>query len=211
LELVNERQWPPLVVSGLFMFLMITGSYGLVHLMYNTQAETNQFYWYMERAAGFTSYELLAFTVLLGLSNTSAIWDKWKARKNVTQLHQFVSILLFAFVALHLWGLHMDRSIPFPWVKLLFPLTSSYRPVFTGFGVLSLYGVVVLIGSSWLRPQLGVKVWRAIHYMSLPMFVLVTLHGLLTGTDSTHGWAIFMYVIPSVVFAILLFRRIRTR
>jgi methionine sulfoxide reductase heme-binding subunit len=209
LELVNERQVAPLVFGGVFVLLMIAGSYGLVHLMYPTGAAQNNVFWYIERAAGFTSYELLSLTAILGVTSRSGIWDQWKLRYVMTQLHQFVSILLLAFIALHLFGLHEDSTIPFPWTKLLVPFASTYRPLPTGCGVLALYGILVLVFTSWIRDKIGVKFWKSVHFLSFPTFALVTLHGLLAGTDSGSHQALWLYLVPILLFAIGLSTRIR--
>jgi sulfoxide reductase heme-binding subunit YedZ len=208
-ELVNERQAPALLTAGLFLFLMITGSYGLVHLLYRTQADINHFFWYMERAAGFTVYELLAASVLLGMASASGLWDRWRARKIATDLHQFIALLLLAFLTLHLWGLHEDTTIPFTVKRLLLPFVSSYRPLPVALGVLGMYGVLVLIITSYLRPKIGPKVWRSIHYLSIPVFILVTFHGLLSGTDAGSRWALVLYSVPWALFLVLLVRRTR--
>lgn len=208
MELVHERQVPAMTVSALFLFLVITGSYGFTHLFLPSQATINQFYWMMDRAAGLVAYELLAFSVVLGLTTASSMWDRLRLRRVVTQLHQFAALLTACFVGLHLWGLHMDQQIPFPWAKLLVPLASAYRPFPTALGVLTMYGLVALILSSMLRERIGVKVWRTIHFAYVPMFILVTFHGILSGTDSTQPWAIWLYAVPFVVFIALMYVRL---
>jgi methionine sulfoxide reductase heme-binding subunit len=85
----------------------------------------------MERAAGFTSYELLSLTAILGVTGTSGIWDQWKLHYVMTQLHQFSSILLQDHCAASVW-LHEDLTILFSWAKLLVPFASTYRPLPTG-------------------------------------------------------------------------------
>ena len=57
---------------------------------------------------------------------------------------------------------------------------------------------------------MSVKIWRTIHYASFPMFILVTLHGLLTGTDSPRLWAETIYLIPTILFIVLVMQRIRS-
>jgi DMSO/TMAO reductase YedYZ heme-binding membrane subunit len=37
--------------------------------------------------------------------------------------------------------------------------------------------------SFWVRTWTGQKVWRAVHYLSFVVFVLVAVHALLAGTD----------------------------
>jgi methionine sulfoxide reductase heme-binding subunit len=209
-ELVHERSVTPLFVSGMLLLVLIFGSYGVGHLMYSDQASLNQFFWSMERAAGLTAYGLLTTTVALGTVTGSGIWDKWKLRGAMSHVHQFVSLLFIPFVALHLWGLFQDRSVPFSWVQALVPLQSTYRPIPVGFGILSMYGVFVLIVSSALRRYIGARVWRALHALSFPLFIMVTLHGFFAGTDSNQVWGQTVYGAGSCIFLLaLLFRFVK--
>jgi sulfoxide reductase heme-binding subunit YedZ len=197
----------PLFVSCMLMLVLIFGSYGVGHLMYADQESLNQFFWAMERAAGLTAYGLLTVAVVLGTLTNSGIWNKWKLRNVMSQVHQFVALLFIPFLALHLWGLLQDKSVLFTWVQVLLPLQSTYRPIPVGFGILSLYGVLVLILSSALRRYIGGKVWRALHALSFPVFILVTLHGLLAGTDSARTWGLWLYGSGSAMFLLALFTR----
>ncbi len=209
MELVNETQRPPLILVFIMTALIIAGAYLTTRIVDPAPALANKFYWYMARSAGFTAYGLLSITVLLGVSTTSSIWDKLRLRRFVTQMHQFASLLILPFLFFHLWGLHQDTSIPFSWATILVPFTDQYRPLFTGFGILTLYGLVLIVVTSYFREKISVKAWRQVHYASFPMFILVTMHGILTGTDSTSEWAILIYLIPTTLFILLVLKRIR--
>ncbi|MCF8565415.1 ferric reductase-like transmembrane domain-containing protein [Alicyclobacillus tolerans] len=209
MEFVEERQQGPFWVTYGAMFFIMVASYGLSRLLNPGQAAVNMFYWYMARSAGFTAYLLLSLTVVLGVSNTSAVWDRWKLRKLITQMHQYASLLVVPFIAFHLWGLYQDTTIQFHLASFLLPFHAAYRPFATTLGVLSLYGMVILIGSSYLMKRMGPKTWRSIHFLSFPTFVLVTLHGMLAGTDSGQRWALFIYLVPFTVFLILTSKRMR--
>lgn len=211
MEFVHEKQTAPAVLSFLVTFLVVAVSYVGLWLAYPGQAVVNRYYWYMTRAAGFTAYELLAITVLLGVSSTSALWDRWKLRKLVTQMHQYLPVLMAAFLFLHLWGLHFDRSVPFTWLSLFVPLQAPYRQFATGLGILSMYGVLILTLTSYVRRHIGSKVWRSIHLLSFPLFVVTTMHGLLAGTDAHTGWAFWLYGTPLALFAWLVALRVRKR
>lgn len=211
MELVNETQRPPLALVFVMTFIIIAGAYLTTRMIDPAPALANKFYWYMARSAGITAYSLLSITVLLGISASSSIWDKLRLRKFATQMHQFSALLIMPFLFFHLWGLHQDTSVPFTWLTILVPFTDKYRPLFTGFGILTLYGFVLLIGTSYFREKIGVKVWRSIHYASFPMFLLVTLHGIFSGTDSKSEWAILIYTIPTILFVGLGLKRIRSK
>jgi sulfoxide reductase heme-binding subunit YedZ len=206
-ELLTERQRFPFGVTFMLTFFIIVGSYTAIHVMNPGQATANKFYWYMARSAGFTSYCLLSLSVLLGVSTTSALWDKWKLRKLMTQMHQYAALLVLPFLLFHLWGLYQDTTVPFGVLSLLIAFLAKYRPFYTGLGVLTLYGWILLVITSYLREKMSAKVWRTIHYASFPMFIFATMHGLFTGTDSPHLWAAAIYLVPTILFIVLVLKR----
>lgn len=209
MELIHERQRFPFVFTCVLAVLIIAGSYVLTLIVNPAPASANRFYWYMARSAGFTAYGLLSISVLVGVSTTSAIWDKLKIRKLMTQLHQYISLLILPFLCFHLWALHQDTSIPFPWGTVFVPFSNSYRPIPTGFGVLALYAWLLIVATSYFRGKISAKYWRKFHLLSFPTFLLVTLHGILTGTDSRSGLAMLIYAIPTVLFTVLVIIRIQ--
>ena len=211
MQLMNERQRFPFVVVCIVAAIVIGIAFLTTHFVDPAPAVANKTYWYLERSAGFTSYGLLSLAVLLGASSSSAFWDKWNMRKLMTQMHQYASLLVLPFLFFHLWGLHMDKSIPFHIPQLLIPFISSYRAIPTGLGVLTLYAWALLIISSYFREKIGLNTWRTIHFLSFPMFIAVTFHGLLSGTDSSKHWATLVYAIPSGLFVIFLAMRMRKR
>lgn len=209
MQLINERQRFPLVAACIVTALIIGVAFLTTHFVDPAPALANKTYWYIERSAGFTSYGLLSLAVLLGVSSSSSFWDRWNIRKLMTQMHQYVALLVFPFLFFHLWGLYMDKTIPFHVAQFVIPFTSPYRALPTGLGVLTLYAWLLLIVTSYFREKIGVKTWRTIHILSFPMFVSVSLHGLLTGTDSSKHWAALVYLIPTVLFVFFLAMRIR--
>lgn len=169
----------------------------------------NTFYWYMARSAGFTSYAMLSLTVLLGLSSSIGLWDKLRLRRFMTQMHQYTALLVLPFLFFHLWGLNQDTTIPFTWETLLVPFLGQYRQFWTGLGILTLYGWILIVVSSYLRERIGTRMWRAIHLVSIPMFIAVTVHGLMVGTDSKSVLAVLIYALPSALFVGLVWKRLR--
>lgn len=210
MELINEKQRFPFAFACVLAALIIGGSYLITTFVSPAPAAANRMYWYMTRAAGFTAYGLLSVSVLLGLSTTSKLWDKLKVRKLMTQMHQYTALLVVPFLCFHIYGLHQDTTIPFPWGSVILPFTASYRPFSTGLGVLTMYGWILIVVSSYIRERISVQTWRKIHYISLPMFVGVTLHGILTGSDSNAGWAELVYLVPTALFVVLLITRMRS-
>ncbi len=210
MKVINERQQIPYAFSCVMVLIIIAGSYLVTRIVDPAPAVSNNFYWYMARSAGFTAYGLLSVAVLLGASASSGLWDRWKIRKLMTQMHQYAALLVAPFLFFHLWGLHQDTTVPFRWLTLLVPFLNKYRPISTGFGILTLYGGILLIVTSYFREKLSMKTWRTIHYASFPMFILVTLHGLFSGTDTGKLWTNLIYLVPTALFIVLVLNRFRS-
>ena len=98
-------------------------------------------------------------------------------------------------MAIHLAGLLLDSYVEFSWIDLLIPGTSEWRPVAVAFGVVGLYLLVAVEGTSLLMKKLPKRLWKQIHMTSFALFWLVSIHGALAGADATAGW----YQIASVV------------
>lgn len=201
MELVEENQKTPLTFLLLFTTGVVLASELLTRVLMSGQTSiTNQFYWLLDRTAGITSYELLALSSILGVSMTSGLWDKHGLRKWAKQLHQYTTLLFVPFLGLHLFGLYQDTSVPFSLPSLLIPFHATYHPLLTALGVLSFYGSLVLISSSYLRKYISMKAWRTIHFLSFPLFLAVTVHGFFGGTDSKTLVGFLLYAIPFGLF-----------
>ena len=75
----------------------------------------------------------------------------------------------------------MSFSLP----GILLPFTADYQPALTGLGTLSLYAGLLVSLSFYFTKRIGYRTWRLIHALSYLMFVGVTLHSVLLGTDSS--------------------------
>jgi DMSO/TMAO reductase YedYZ heme-binding membrane subunit len=164
--------------------------------------------WYVTRGAAATAYLLLtavmAFGVILSFRGLEGLMRGWR----VYDLHQVLTLLMLGFVGLHLVALYLDPFEPFSLFKLAWPFAETYRPLGTALGVLTLYLLVLVTLSSWARRLLGARVWYLLHLTSYVAFVLVTIHGLLTGADSQTPWMLGVYTGSSALVAFLTLGRI---
>lgn len=166
-------------------------------------------FWYISRAAGFTAYALLTLTVCLGLLVRTRLLDAVLARWRSFDLHQFTALLALGFVALHIFSLLGDHYIGFQLDQLFIPLASPYRPAQVALGIIALYLLIIVVGSFYVRRTISYGTWRAIHYATFGLFVLVLAHGVLAGTDSGELWARDVYWGSGLLVAGLTFWRVR--
>jgi sulfoxide reductase heme-binding subunit YedZ len=149
--------------------------------------------WYVTRGAAATAYVLLTLSVALGLTVSMRAFDGLIKAWRILDLHQVSALLMLAFVVLHLVTLVLDPFRPFTLLEVLWPLGETYRPVWVGLGVLSVYLLVAISVSSWLRRAIGNRTWRVVHLTSFAAFVLLTLHGIFAGSDTRTPWMLGVY------------------
>jgi sulfoxide reductase heme-binding subunit YedZ len=106
---------------------------------------------------------------------------------NLFALHQWTAYLAIALTLTHPVVLLFQSTRHFRVVDLVWPLHSPLQPKLNTVGALALYLVVLLVGSSLLRRQIGRPLWRRLHYAAFPMMVLLFLHSILTDPELKDG------------------------
>lgn len=173
-------------------------------------AQSSEVLWYLTRMTAVSAYIVLTLSALLGLlrgvARTSGEHLSWV----VDELHQVLATIFGGLVLLHLITLYYHTFIPFSLVNFLVPGQQPYRPLAVNLGVLGLYGLVIVLASSWLRRRISYRVWRRLHFVSFATFVLVTLHGLLAGSDAGEPWMRAVYYGSSAAVGFLVLMRLLT-
>jgi methionine sulfoxide reductase heme-binding subunit len=163
--------------------------------------------WIILRAAGVAAYVAFFLSVAWGLVSSTSLVTKRISKPASTAFHATVASAGLALLAIHLIGLFVDRSVPFGLSDLLVPLKSDYRPISVAFGIVAMYGMVVVLASSWVRKRLGTVWWRRLHLLAVPMFTLSLLHGLSAGSDSGRTWMFALYVVTGLITLFLVIVR----
>jgi predicted ferric reductase len=90
---------------------------------------------------------------------------------------------------------------------VLIPFASSWRPVPIALGVLAMYLIGLLALSTRLRPFIGQKAWRTIHYGSFLAWAMALVHAVDSGSDATVAWVQVLYLASATaVFLMLAYR-----
>lgn len=159
--------------------------------------------WYITRAAGFVAYFLLWLSTAWGLAVTSKIFDPLLHRAFTYDMHQFISLLAIGFTFLHIAVLIGDRYLPFSIADILIPFIAPYRPIWVGVGVIGLYLTMLVTVTFYIRKWIGQKTFRLIHLASFFAYAGVTVHGLMSGTDSPLWTVQLMYGGTALVIVFL--------
>ena len=164
-------------------------------------------WWLASRSAGIVAFVLIASAVILGLVLASRFtWPPGMKRK-VLKVHQ--QIALAGLVAIGAHGvLLLGDSFLNPGVTgITIPFTLSYRPVWTGLGILAGYLALLLGPTFYVRRRIGARRWRRIHQATVVVYILAVVHALGSGTDGASLWFTFMVACTAVpILALLILR-----
>jgi predicted ferric reductase len=164
--------------------------------------------WYFARSAGIVAYLLLSTSVVIGVLMSARVTLSWP-RFAVEELHRFLAILTGAFVVLHGASLLLDRVVPISLGQMLVPFTTHYRPLAVGLGTTAAELMAAVGLTNLLRRQLPHRFWRRVHYLTIGVWVVASLHGVLAGSDRGDPW--FAGIVAGAVAAVGLAFAVRTR
>ncbi|MEO8538424.1 MAG: hypothetical protein ABI577_01695 [bacterium] len=168
--------------------------------------------WYISRASGLAAFALLTGSVIFGLLISSKAADNSMSRLTVFTVHQFLSVLSLAFLAVHAGSLLFDGFFHFTVFDLFLPFAAPYKPFMVGLGVISAWLAAAVTGSFWARKYIGQKAWRKLHFASFGAFVLSWFHGITAGTDTSRLPVTMLYAVSmTTVMALLAYRISRAR
>ena len=200
--------------AGGFSVGLIAGSALLIAVLFAVAALTGRslspLTWYIARASGLSLYISLWVATVGGLALTTSLLDRWVSRGGVLSVHAFATQLAYGFLALHMLSIAADPTVNYGFRELLVPFEAGWREPWTGLGVLA-GQLTVIIGVSFsLRSRIGTKTWRALHWLTFPLFGMALLHGVGAGTDTSQAWVRALYLATgAVVVTFTLYRVLR--
>jgi sulfoxide reductase heme-binding subunit YedZ len=117
-------------------------------------------------------------------------------------------VALVALVAIAVHGLALLGD---QWLKpglrgIAVPFALSYRPSFTGLGIIAGYLALLLGPSFYVRKRIGARRWRKLHRFTVAVWVLSAVHTLGSGSDRSQLWLVSIVLAPVVpiVFLVVL-------
>lgn len=166
---------------------------------------TEKLAWYIARSSGITAWALATASLLFGLALSTRLVRRRGVPAWLNSLHQHLGALALVFTGVHLGALVADNWVHFGIADLFVPMASDWRPGAVAWGIVSMYLLVAIEVTSWLRRRLPRRLWHGIHLTSIPMFVVATVHGLQTGADRNNivvQWGVLTGCV-SVLFLVL--------
>lgn len=189
-------------LSGLLVAVLLLPTF-LPNMAFSLRGDAPKAYWYLSRGTAFISLSLLWLSMALGLGITNKMARLWPGMPTTFAIHEYVSLLGLAFALFHALVILGDHYINFTLLQLMIPFsTLEYRPFWVGIGQIGFYVWIIVVASFYIRPIIGQKSWRLLHYASFGMYLLGIMHGVFSGTDTSMGWAqnYYWYSAGSLIF-----------
>jgi hypothetical protein len=164
--------------------------------------------WEVARVGGMVAYVLLTASVALGLLLSLKVNSERWPRFITNGLHRFVTLVALVFTVVHSVAVLLDPFTGFTPAEVLLPFAAHYRPLWIAMGIVSAYLLLAVWASEYVRKWIGYAWWRRFHYLSFVVFVVGTLHGLGTGSDTAQPWALTLYGVAGGLVTLLLALRL---
>ncbi|WP_329282484.1 ferric reductase-like transmembrane domain-containing protein [Streptomyces sp. NBC_01451] len=158
-----------------------------------TLALTGSPLWYASRTGGTLALILLTVTVVLGIASGGRTAPRRIGRFEVGLLHRNLSLLTLVFLAVHVVTTVLDPFVHLSWAVTVVPLSASYRPLWLGLGTVALDLLLAVLVTSGLRRRLGVRRWKAVHWLAYAAWPLAVFHSAGTGTDTRLSLQLWLY------------------
>jgi sulfoxide reductase heme-binding subunit YedZ len=106
----------------------------------------------------------------------------------LVKVHEQTALAGLVAIAVHGISLLGDRWMHPGLTGIAVPFAMSYRPVFTGLGIVAGYLAALLGLSFYWRRRIGVRLWRRLHRATVLVWALGVAHALGAGTDAGTPW-----------------------
>ncbi len=149
---------------------------------------THYIWWLLSRSAGIVAFALVSLAVLLGLAMATKILKRPGLARKLVRVHEHLALLALTAIAVHGATLLGDRWLRPGLRGVLVPFAMSYRPLYTGLGIIAAYLAALLGLSFYVRRRIGGRLWRRLHRATVVVWILGVIHTLGAGSDAGTVW-----------------------
>jgi sulfoxide reductase heme-binding subunit YedZ len=163
----------------------------------------SQVFWFASRALGIVALVALGISVALGLAMSGRLVSRRGLPAKLRHYHESFTLVTLGLIVAH-GGLLLFDSYLRPGVAgITVPFTLSYRPLFTGLGIVAAWLAAVLGLSFYARKRIGARRWRFMHRFMIAVYLLALAHVIGAGTDarSPAMLALLTALTAPIVFA----------
>src|SRR5271166_5367974 len=120
-------------------------------------------------------------------TRTGASPPRWP-RFAVAELHRTLSLFAVALLGLHVATAILDPYVSIGWAASFLPFTSHYETLAIGAGTLAVDLAGAVLITSLLRGRLGLRTWRAVHYLAYLAWPVAFVHAIRAASYDQHYW-----------------------
>jgi methionine sulfoxide reductase heme-binding subunit len=151
-------------------------------------ASGSQGLWLVSRGSGLVLLALFSVVMVLGVSTrTGAASRRWP-RFAVAELHRTLSLFAVALLLLHVTTAILDPYVSIGWAATVLPFVSHYETLAIGAGTLAVDLAGAVLITSLLRRRLGLRMWRAVHYLAYLAWPVAFVHAITAAPYDQHLW-----------------------
>ena len=161
-------------------------------------------WWLVSDASGIVALVLISVSVVLGLAMAAQGAQRPNLKRAGARLHEHIALTALAAIAVHGLALLGDHWLKPGWRGITIPFALTYRPGFTGIGIIAGYLAVLLGPSFYLRRRIGARRWRKLHRATVVVWMLSVVHALGAGSDAAKLWLRVVVLVPVAPIVYLL-------
>jgi predicted ferric reductase len=160
--------------------------------------------WYLSRATGLVAFVLLSIVVVLGATIARRGRVPGLPRFAGVGLHRNAALFAVVLLVIHIATAVLDPYVTIGWLAVVVPFTSHYEPLWLGLGALAIDLTAAVVITSLLRFRLGLRLWRAVHWLAYAAWPVAAIHGIGAAADLQSGVLldVVLATIAGVVVAI---------
>jgi sulfoxide reductase heme-binding subunit YedZ len=148
--------------------------------------------WAFGRGTGLVAIVLVTVSVLLGILTRSGRPLPGLARFSILLVHRNVSLLSTVFITLHVGSLLLDSYAHLHIIDVYVPFLGSFKPFWQGLGTVAVDLLIAVVLTSLMRRWIGIRIFRAVHWITYLMWPVTLVHAIGNGSDGTSRWFLIL-------------------
>jgi methionine sulfoxide reductase heme-binding subunit len=148
---------------------------------------STQALWYLSRATGLVSFLVLSLVVVLGAVIKRNGKVPGLPRFAAVGLHRNAALFALALLGVHIVTAVVDPYVSISWAAAVIPFSSAYEPLAVGLGALAIDLTIAVVVTSLLRFRIGLRLWRAVHWLAYAIWPVAAIHGITAAHDLRTG------------------------
>ena len=140
--------------------------------------------WFATRGSGTVAFLALTAVVVLGILGTQRLERLRVPQFLVAGLHRNLTLPALVVLGVHIGTSVADSYAPVGLKDAFVPFVSAYRPIWLGLGTLAFDLLLALTITSLLRTRIGLRRWKALHWLAYAAWPVALVHALGTGSDA---------------------------